>query len=97
MQIIALTIKASIQVGRDMDAHLAALTAIKEAHESGDYTKVLAMATIDAVKSEQKTRRIDVGSPAPAVGQRAGTYSNDADFAEVDAGPTGSGGNNAGK
>lgn len=56
---IAITIKAFLPTGKTIDEQFAALSIVKEAHASGDYSKVLAAAKIDEVKSEQKTRRVD--------------------------------------
>ncbi len=59
VQGIAITIKAFLPTGSTIDEQFAALSVVKEAHASGDYSKVLAAAKIDEVKSEQKTRRIE--------------------------------------
>ncbi len=64
LQVIEISIKAHIVVDRDMNKQLEALTALKAAHESGDYSKVIAMATVDAVKAQQKSRRFE---DAPAI------------------------------
>lgn len=61
---IAITIKAFLPTGKSVDEQFAALSVVKEAHETGDYSKVLTSAMIDEVKSEQKTRRI-ADDPAP--------------------------------
>lgn len=59
VQGIAIVIKAFLPTGSTIDEQFAALSMVKDAHASGDYSKVLAAAKIDEVKSEQKTRRID--------------------------------------
>lgn len=56
---IAVTIKAFLPTGKTLDEQFAALTLVKEAHASGDYSKVLSAAKIDDVKAEQKTRRVE--------------------------------------
>lgn len=56
---IAITIKAFLPTGKTIDEQFAALSLVKQAHETGDYSSVLAAANIDEVKSEQKTRRMD--------------------------------------
>lgn len=57
---IAISIKAFLPFGKDIDSHFQALSLLKAAHESGDYSEVLKVASIDAVKAEQKTRRVTV-------------------------------------
>lgn len=57
--VIDITIKAFLPTGKTIDDQVKALTAVKEAHESGDYTELLKMATIENVKAKQVTRRID--------------------------------------
>lgn len=61
---IAITIKAFLPAGKSLNEQHAALTLVTEAHASGDYSKVLAVAKIDDVKSEMKTRRVE-DAPAP--------------------------------
>jgi hypothetical protein len=56
---IAITIKAFLPTGKTIDEQFDALSLVKQAHETGDYSAVLAAAKIDEVKSEQKTRRMD--------------------------------------
>ncbi len=72
---IAIVIRAFIPMGKSLDDQLTALTLVKDAHETGDYSKVLAAATIDDVKAEQKTRRGKDNDAASAP-------ENDPDFAE---------------
>ncbi len=59
VQGIAIVIKAFLPTGSTIDEQFAALGMVKDAHASGDYSKVLASANIDEVKSEQKTRRVE--------------------------------------
>lgn len=59
VQGIAITIKAFLPTGKTIDEQFEALSIVKDAHATGDYSKVLAKAKIDEVKSEQKTRRIE--------------------------------------
>jgi hypothetical protein len=54
---IAITIRAFLHTGKTLDEQFAALTMMKDAHASGDYSKVLAAAQIDEIKAEPKTRR----------------------------------------
>lgn len=72
---IAIVVKAFLPTGKTLDEQFAALSIVKEAHETGDYAALLAAAKIDEVKTEQKTRRVE---NAPQVEATA------ADFAEVD-------------
>jgi len=57
---IAIVIKAFLPTGKTIDETYEALSLVKTAHETGDYSKVLAAASIDEIKAEQKTRRIEV-------------------------------------
>lgn len=63
VQGIAITIKAFLPTGKTLDEQFAALSIVKDAHASGDYSKVLAAAKIDEVKAEQKTRRVEDTAP----------------------------------
>lgn len=64
---IAITIRAFLHTGKTLDEQFAALTMMKDAHETGDYSKVLAAAQIDEIKAEPKTRRGTAeAAPAPA-------------------------------
>jgi len=56
---IAISINAFLPIGSTIDSQLEALTLVKEAHASGDYSNLLAAATVDKVKTEQKTRRVE--------------------------------------
>ncbi|OJF91186.1 hypothetical protein AX761_22730 [Rhizobium sp. 58] len=56
---IAITIKAFLPTGKTLDEQFAALSIVKAAHESGDYTALLKAAGVDEVKTEQKTRRVE--------------------------------------
>ena len=73
---IAITIKAFLPIGKNLDRQLAALTLVKTAHETSDYAALLGAARIDEVKTEQKTRRVAETPAAPDA--------NDPDFAEVE-------------
>lgn len=57
---IAIAIKAWLPIGKTLDEQLDALTTVKNAHETGDYAELLAKATVEEVKAEQKTRRVEV-------------------------------------
>jgi len=61
---IAITIKAWLPVGETIDDQITNLQLVKDAHESGDYSAFLAVASIDEVKSEQKNRRVEDETPA---------------------------------
>lgn len=61
---IAITIKAFLPTGKTLDEQFTALSLVKEAHASGDYSAVLKAANIDEVKAEQKTRRVEEKPPA---------------------------------
>lgn len=56
---IFIAIKAFLPTGKTLDEQFAALTIVKQAHESGDYSALLAAAQIDEVKTENKTRRVE--------------------------------------
>lgn len=56
---IAIVIKAFLPTGKTLDETYAALTVVKTAHETGNYAPLLALAKIDEVKTEQKTRRFE--------------------------------------
>ncbi len=56
---IAISIKAFLPTGKTLDEAFNALSLVKAAHESGNYTALLAAAQIDEIKTEQKTRRIE--------------------------------------
>lgn len=56
---IAITIKAFLPTGKTLDEQFAALSTVKTAHETGDYSDVLKAARIEEVKAEQKTRRVE--------------------------------------
>lgn len=68
---IAITIKAFISTGKTLDTQFAAMSAIREAHATGDYSTVLKIAKIDEVKSEQKTRRMEIEEAATDAPQTA--------------------------
>lgn len=81
---IAIVIKAFLPTGKTLDEQFNALSMVKEAHASGDYSTVLKAAQIDEVKAEQKTRRVE--EAAPAVVEDAGepaTANQPADDAEI--------------
>lgn len=66
---IAITIHAFLPTGRSIEEQFEALSLVKTAHETGDYSAVLKAAAIEKVRSEQKTRRVEdkpaVDVPAP--------------------------------
>ena len=76
---IAIIIKAFLPTGKTLDEQFAALSIVKTAHETGDYAPVLAAASIDEVKAEQKTRRVEEA--------RQETPADDPDFEEIEDGP----------
>lgn len=63
-QIIDLGIKAHIPIAGGIDEQAEVLNMLKDAHKTGDYSAVLARATIDGVKAETKRRRFDAAEPA---------------------------------
>lgn len=56
---IAIVIKAFLPTGKTLDETFAALSIVKQAHETGDYAPLLAAAKVEEVKTEQKTRRVE--------------------------------------
>lgn len=56
---IAIVVKAFLPTGKTLDEQFNALSIVKTAHETGDYAPLLAAASVEEVKAEQKTRRID--------------------------------------
>lgn len=78
---IAIAIKAWLPTGKTLDEQFEALSLVKQAHETGDYSALLATATVEAVKTEQKNRRVEDAEPAFASG-RSAPEPVDADDAE---------------
>lgn len=65
---IAIQIKAFLPTGKTLDEQFAALSIVKTAHETGDYSALLKAAQDVEVKTEAKNRRIEEAAPAaPAV------------------------------
>lgn len=65
---IAIVIRAFLPTGKTLDEQFAALSLVKDAHASGDYSTLLKAAQIDEVKTEQKVRRVEdapVAAPEP--------------------------------
>ena len=58
VNVLEIKIKAHLKVGNGLEEAHAALTLAKEAKETGDYSALLAAATILEVNVDQKTRRI---------------------------------------
>jgi hypothetical protein len=58
VNVLEIKIKAQLPVGKTLEEAHAALTLAKEAQETGDYTNLLAAATIIDVTVDQRTRRI---------------------------------------
>lgn len=56
---ISIVIKAFLQTGKSLDEQFNALSAVKTAHETGDYSALLKLATVEEVKTESKTRRVE--------------------------------------
>ena len=69
---IAIVIKAFLPTGATIDEQFTALSIVKDAHASGDYTALLKAAKVDEVKTEQKTRRVE-DEPATTADNTAGT------------------------
>lgn len=61
---IAISIVAFLPTGKTLDEQYAALTIVKSAHETGDYSALLKASLDVQVKTEQKTRRVEAG-PTP--------------------------------
>ena len=57
---IAINIKGFLPTGKTIEEQFAALSIVKAAHETGDYSALLAAAHDVEVKTENKTRRIEV-------------------------------------
>jgi hypothetical protein len=62
---LVISIKAFIPLTRDLNQNLEALTLAKQAHESGDYSALIAAAQVDEVKVEQRSRRVEDAPVAP--------------------------------
>jgi hypothetical protein len=58
VNVLEIKIKAQLPVGKTLEEAHAALTLAKEAQETGDYSQLLAAATIIDVTVDQRTRRI---------------------------------------
>ncbi|MDX8537080.1 hypothetical protein RFM23_05510 [Mesorhizobium abyssinicae] len=98
---IAITIKAFLPTGKTLDEQFAALSIVKDAHSTGDYSALLKAAGVEEVKTEQKTRRIEDqpqtrqepasgaegGGEGPASGFTTGAAPDLADAAHTDPGP----------
>ena len=70
---IAISLKAFLPLGKTVEEQIAALTTVKTAHETGDYAFLLAAVHDIEVKTEQKTRRIEVAPAAPSTEPPAAT------------------------
>lgn len=57
---IAIVIKAWLPAGKTLDEQFEALSIVKQAHATGDYAPLLAAASVEEVKTEQKTRRVEI-------------------------------------
>lgn len=57
---VAITIKAFLPTGKTLDEQFEALSIVKTAHETSDYSALLQAAHDVEVKTESKTRRIEV-------------------------------------
>lgn len=55
---IAIVIKAWLPAGKTLDEQFEALSIVKQAHETGDYSALLTASSVEEVKTEQKTRRM---------------------------------------
>lgn len=56
---IAIVIKAWLPAGKSLDEQFEALSLVKTAHETSDYSALLAASRVEEVKTEQKTRRME--------------------------------------
>ena len=68
---IAIVIKAFLPTGKTLDEQFAALSIVKQAHETGDYAALLKAAQDAEVKTEAKTRRVEEPVPAPVASDPA--------------------------
>lgn len=67
---LAISIKAFIPMrANDLNQNLEVLTLAKTAHETGDYAALIAAASIDEVKVEQKSRRVEDAPETPAAAE----------------------------
>lgn len=66
---IAITIKAFLPTGKTLDEVFAALSIVKDAHATGDYSAVLRAALVEEAKTEQKTRRVEDAVQQPATNE----------------------------
>jgi hypothetical protein len=64
--IIAITIRAALPTGKTLDEQFAALSIVKQAHETGDYSALLKAAQDVQIKTEAKTRRVEEQPAAAA-------------------------------
>lgn len=62
--VIAIQIKAFLPTGKTLDEQFAALSIVKTAHETGDYSALLKAAQDVEIKTEAKTRRVEQAAPA---------------------------------
>lgn len=63
---IAIGIKAFLPTGKSVEEQFAALSLVMKAHETGDYSELLAKAKVEQVQTEPKTRRIEDAPAEPA-------------------------------
>lgn len=56
---IAIVIKAWLPVTGTLSEQIASLQMVEAAHTSGDYAELLKASSVDEIKTEQKTRRIE--------------------------------------
>lgn len=82
---IAIVIKAFLPTGKTLDETYAALTVVKTAHETGNYAPLLALAKIDEVKTEQKTRRVEAETQEPSAEDKSDGAAAKAALAEYEA------------
>lgn len=73
---IAIVIKAFLPTGKTLDEQFNALSIVKEAHATGDYATLLKAATVEDVKTEQKTRRIEDQPQTQGEGESQDTEEN---------------------
>jgi hypothetical protein len=64
---VAITIKAFLPTGKTLDQQFFALSLVKDATESGNYDLLLAASSDVSIKTEAKTRRLEV--PAEPVAE----------------------------
>lgn len=88
---IAIVIKAWLPAGKTLDEQFEALSIVKQAHATGDYAPLLAAASVEEVKTEQKTRRVEIAPTTEEPADAEPEVAQEADAAEPGARRRGAG------